>query len=292
MVVGASGFVGSRFLAEALDQGLRAEGTGCTQLAGGRLLSLDLSRTLQSKSLLTVCHHWSAPVAVIFAGLSAIDYCGQHRQQSWLVNVDNTIALIRFLQQQGFKVVFISTDNVFAGGQPGYKETDEVGPLNEYGRQKVEVERFLLAEVPDSLIVRLAKVCAGFCHPKNLFDDWLACLQRQATIYCIRGQHFSPTSVEDVAQVLVQLIRQQVRGLFHVAGATWQRAKLAELFIAKCPDLDGQVIEKGLEEFHFREPRTLHASLDNAKVVAATGFGFTPMEGLIDQFMENREDAR
>lgn len=43
-------------------------------------------------------------------------------------------------------MIYISTDYVFDGKNPPYKETDVPNPLNTYGKSKLEGEKVALAE--------------------------------------------------------------------------------------------------------------------------------------------------
>lgn len=51
-----------------------------------------------------------------------------------------------FLASVGASVIYISTDYVFDGKNPPYKETDTPNPLNKYGKSKLEGEKVTLAE--------------------------------------------------------------------------------------------------------------------------------------------------
>jgi dTDP-4-dehydrorhamnose 3,5-epimerase len=126
-------------------------------------------------------------------------------------------------------VIYVSTDYVFAGDKPGeYAEDDPVGPLNVYGKTKLEGEHHIDPAV--DLIVRSSWV---YGSGRNFIRAVLNASLRDP-VRVVDDQRGRPTSAGDLAAALVYLIDEEANGTIHVAGdgepCTW--ADLAETALA------------------------------------------------------------
>ncbi len=81
--------------------------------------------------------------------------CETDFQRTDSVNVDSTSKLIFHANQQSAKLVFLSTDYVFDGSSPPYKENDQRKPLNYYGLSKVKAEDLIQESSNSFLILRV-----------------------------------------------------------------------------------------------------------------------------------------
>jgi dTDP-4-dehydrorhamnose reductase len=114
----------------------------------------------------------------------------------------------------GARLVHLSTDVVFDGekGAP-YVEEDEATPLTDYGRAKADAERAVLAEHPGALVVRTSLIYGG-ARPGP--QERLAA-DPDATFFTDEVR--CPIQVGDLAEALLELVRLDVSGALHVAGA-------------------------------------------------------------------------
>src|SRR5690606_29433404 len=92
---------------------------------------------------------WSPPEPVSVAFLLAASAnqlsCCADPAVSRRINVEHTVALARRLTEAGAFVVFTSTNLIFDGEEARYPTSAAPSPSGEYGRQKAEAERRLLA---------------------------------------------------------------------------------------------------------------------------------------------------
>ncbi len=287
LVVGASGFVGSAICREGLSRSFNVAGTYCRNAGNAKgMVRFDLGLDGAAAEMPSLLAEVPDKAAVICACISSIDLCAREKEETYKVNVTNTIALINVLIERGFKIVFISTDHVFDGKRGNYAETDEKRPINEYGRQKALVEDYIDGNIEGGLIVRLSKVCADYAHPKNLFTGWMHQVRRGETIYCIKDQCFSPTSDTDVAKGVCLLLERGCRGTFNLAGLPQRRSDLARLFAERLgKEREVEIVEKDVDSFGFADARPLKSYLNNTKVVQHTGIDFCAMQELIDDYV-------
>jgi dTDP-4-dehydrorhamnose reductase len=224
---------------------------------------------------------------ILCAAVSDMDRCLQDRELSRRVNVERTIELINEAYALHAKPVFISTGFVFDGTVGYYPEDAPLSPVNEYGRLKAEVEVHLRNRAPEALILRLDKTVGDTPHPQNLFSEWHERLTQNLPIICIQGQLFSVTCVKDIARAIVLGCQRGLTGLFHVANSEYfYRDELARQFCCAAGKVP-TVICRPLDEFSFVDHRALKSYLDGSRFVKATGFRFTSVRQVMQDFLRN-----
>ena len=158
------------------------------------------------------------PVSVSFllaASANQLSCCADPAA-SRRINVDNTVALARRLASLGAFVVFTSTNLVFDGEEPRYRTCAAPHPTSEYGRQKAEAERELLALGPAIAVVRLTKVLAP---EMPLIGRWVEALRAGRPVEAFTDLICAPMPVEFVVEALARIGAQRKGGLFHLSGA-------------------------------------------------------------------------
>jgi dTDP-4-dehydrorhamnose reductase len=285
LIVGASGFIGGVLFKHFSRIGFQTIGT---QSASRRpdLLLFDLGSQRIGEVLPPEFLAGEAPpVACICAACASVEACGKDPVGSRAVNVSGTIQLIDDLAGRGCRIIFVSTSAVHDGKLAIYDESVPAHPINEYGRQKAEVERYVMSRLPDALVVRLSKAIDLAPAPRNLFIEWERHLAEGRPIQCIIDETFSPTWVADISTAIEGLIAANASGLFHVANAEcFTREGLARLFLQKV-GREVPLVLRPAAHFGFQQPRQVSSCLDNRKLLQALGMRFTPMAELIDLYL-------
>lgn len=294
LVIGASGFVGCHVLAGLRQQGYFAVGTQSTAQCPG-LLRFNLVQDRIGSVISSAFDNAPTPgYALLCAGIGSVEACSQDRVGSRLVNVTSTKRLIDDLTERGFSTIYFSTSAVFDGHRLIYDESILPAPLHEYGRQKAEVEDFLLSQVPDAVVVRLSKIVDTDPAGHDLLGDWWKRVRARQPIECVAGESFSPTLAADVAAAIGRLIDRRLSGLFHVANSEGLfRDDMARQFLAA---LGGNspvvpVVNHPPAHFGFTEPRPACSCLCSEKLVRATGTQFRPVAEILRTFCNRLRDA-
>jgi len=284
IVVGASGFIGGHILRAAREAGVEALGTQSTARRPD-LMVFDLRRDRLEEKFREA---WlEGQVHVIVAGaFSQIDRCLLERDTSHAVNVDGTIRLLRDAVSLGAVPVFLSSSFVFDGRRGHYGDHDAHSPISEYGRQKAEVERFVMQDLPGALVLRLDKTVGDDPAEKHLLSEWWDAVQARRPIRCIQDQQFSPTFVDDVARGVVLACRQELRGVLNLTNSEcWLRSQFAEQFVAES-GAESEVVQVSQSDLGFADLRPEKSSLDSSAFVRATGLRFTPMHQVMTSFLD------
>jgi len=111
-----------------------------------------------------------------------------------------------------------STDYVFDGSaERPYLESDEPNPQSVYGSTKLAGEQSVMAECPNSIILRTAWVYAE--QGANFVNTMLRLADERDELGVVSDQFGSPTLAYDLARVSVSIIEStQIDNLANVAG--------------------------------------------------------------------------
>jgi dTDP-4-dehydrorhamnose reductase len=154
---------------------------------------------------------------VLSAAYTNVDGCESNRDLAFAVNTDGAANVARAALKQGAHLLFLSTDYVFDGTKMSPYEIDDAhNPQTVYGLSKSRAETLLQETIPQCCIVRTSWLFGtnGRCFP----DTILKVAAQQPEIEVVNDQVGCPTSTNDLADVLIQLARQQARGIVHVTN--------------------------------------------------------------------------
>jgi dTDP-4-dehydrorhamnose reductase len=152
-----------------------------------------------------------AALAAALDGVDAIVHTAYRQGEGeWETNVDGSTAVARASGTR--RLVHLSTDVVFRGDRGSYREEDEPDPVNSYGRSKAEAEVRVSSARPDATILRTSLIYGG-ADPGP--QERLAHDNRRFFVDELR----SPVNVGDLADAILEVLRLDVAGPLHVAGA-------------------------------------------------------------------------
>ena len=147
LITGTSGFLGSRAAEYFREQGWQVHAPTHAQL--------DITDDASVGAWFSQ-HH---PQAVIHcAAVSDTGACQKDPDRTAKINVEGSARLARVCGESGIKLVFCSSDQVYAGSQfPGpHSEAEELTPGTVYSGQKVLAERLCAELCPDTVSLRLS----------------------------------------------------------------------------------------------------------------------------------------
>lgn len=215
----------------------------------------------------------------ICCAMSPMDRCKTEWEQTYKVHVEGTIALLRQLQAAGILPVFVSTDYVYDGTRGNYCEDDERSPVLAYGRQKKEVEDFLLGSGRRFIVVRIGRLYSLRQRDKTILTAIAQDLQLGRDVRLAADQVFNPSYVHDICRAIDLAMRQQLLGCYNVcADAAVSRFEVGRLVQSILGIETGRVVPCALADFAFEDNRPVNTSLSNKRFVDAIGFEFTTLE--------------
>ncbi|MCZ6676206.1 MAG: sugar nucleotide-binding protein [Candidatus Poribacteria bacterium] len=277
-VIGANGFLGSHFL-----RALRKFYPDCS---GTTREDMDLSAPDIGPLRLRESGDRDA---IIAAAITGVAHCEQDSAGTRACNVAGTLELARQLTAVGVVPIFFSSDYVFDGARGGYADDAVTYPINEYGRQKAEVERRLWKICDgDVLIIRLSKVFGLDKGDGTLLDEMASRLSQGLLVRAACDQIFCPVLVDDVVKMVMALQQARATGIINVCSPeAWRRLDLA-LAMADVLDVDGALVQEiSLDDLGepFRRPKRTNLICQRLRETA--DIEFVPTARCIEQVARN-----
>lgn len=264
LILGADGLIGRQCINACSAADISYAGTCYTRKPDG-LIFFDQSELENIPKLLDQV---SPTVVVDAIGLAGgVNYCEAHPETGRKYHVDATIAKVDWCRKHGAAFAFISTDYVFDGKTPPYKEDDEVNPLNRYGSLKLEAEQYIRANTERYVITRTTNVFGWDPQTRtpNFLMHLIETLKRQDSMKVPSFLYGNPTYAGDLAAAIIDLLEKKNYGLFHVVGPeNINRRNWAEKCIIMA-GLTGKSIEPVEEPPVGMVPRPLNSHLDTNK---------------------------
>jgi dTDP-4-dehydrorhamnose reductase len=165
----------------------------------------------------------SPDMIVNAAAHTAVDKAEGEPERVRIINALAPATLAREASALGAWLVHYSTDYVFGGsGIKPWVETDPTGPLNVYGRTKLEAENAISESGCRHLIFRTSWVFAT--RGGNFAKTMLRLAQERDGLTIIDNQVGAPTGADLLADVTAHAIRTAVKqpkvsGLYHLVAA-------------------------------------------------------------------------
>ena len=246
-------------------------------------LSMDLSNIIEDPE--SISH------AVILFGDSNPETCCSDVEKSNRLNVESIKRVIDYLRRWTILPVFASSEHVFNGRKGNYVEADPPDPILTYGRQKVEIERYLQKTGDGYIVVRFAKIFGSKPGDGTIFTKWLSAIIEQTdAIKCVDDQIFSPVYIDDVVESIIRLIEGNCKGVFHVSSSKpFTRIQLLRMllkFVNKYSSVNIKVIPCSIRDFNLKEKRPLNLSMFPKKLVKATGIKLSDVENICKNIVE------
>jgi dTDP-4-dehydrorhamnose reductase len=228
LVLGGSGFLGAQVVRSALAIGFERvvcasrDPNAAPREADTRLVrvAFDLANLGGVEELLRAS---GARAVVHCAAMARVADCEREPARAMLVNALAAQALAEASARLAIRLVLVSTDLVFGRRSPprpsGFVETDEPGPLSQYGESKLLGEQLALSHGSDVLVVRLPLLFGdSLGRALGATDSVVAAVERGEAPVLFADEWRTPLDVTDAARALLELAASSERGLLHVAG--------------------------------------------------------------------------
>ncbi len=268
LVTGASGFLGWHLCRKAREEWM-TYGTTFShhcKIDGVSILKVDLTDSSELARLFQMIK----PDAVIHtAAQTDPNSCETLRSESKRINVDSSIGIARYCADASIPTVFTSTDLVFDGCHPPYRETDTVCPVNVYGEQKVLAEQGMMTSYPEVTICRIPPLFGIPGTASTSFIQPMIHAMREGTELRLFVDEFrTPISVQTAVQGIL-LSLEKATGLIHLGGAERiSRYRFATLLVKLFGFSRAKISPCRQQDVIMDAPRPPDVSLDSSKAIA------------------------
>ncbi len=272
LIIGASGQLGSALRHTFADHTLLTPGHG----------ELDISQPQAIGAIREL-----APDLVLLPGAyTNVDGCALDPERAFRENTLGPKYVALACAKRDVPLVYVSTNEVFSGtATTAYREYDQPGPINAYGRSKWGGEQAVLQHAPTALVARVAWLFGG---PRNFIRTILRLADQQSAtgqpLQVVDDEVGSPTYTPDAAVAIRQLADAAVPGIYHIVNAgQCSRYELA------CAALHSAAIAAPIVRItsaHFARPSTppAYTPLLNG-AAAALGITLRPWQSAVEEYV-------
>lgn len=213
-------------------------------------------------------------VVIHCAAYTAVDAAEDDIAQCRKVNADGTRNIALACQSLSCKMLFISTDYVFAGnGTTPWRPEDVKAPINVYGQTKLEAEEAVTSLLSKYFIVRISWVFG--VNGKNFVKTMLNLAKNHPDINVVDDQIGSPTYTYDLAKLLADMAESEKYGIYHASNegfCSWYEfAK--QIFETACVDVNVHPVDSS--GFPSKAARPMNSRMDKSDL-EVNGFDRLP----------------
>lgn len=223
------------------------------------------------------------------AAYTAVDNAeDQYKAANWQVNETGTQNIAQAAKKVGALLVYVSTDYVFDGTNPGeYKEDDPTNPKNEYGKAKLAGEEIVKQTLDNYYIVRTSWVFGKY--GRNFVYTMLRLAKDHDRLTVVNDQFGRPTWTRTLAEFITHLVdTKSPYGTYQLSNddsCSWYEFAKEVLV-----DKDVEVAPVTSEEYPQKAYRPRHSimSLEKAK---ATGYEIPTWQEALKEFMSDMDES-
>ncbi len=171
-------------------------------------------------------------VVIHSAALVDAAFLEKEHEVGWKVYAEATESIAKVCQEINAKLIFVSTDWIFDGLNPPYKENSAPCPVNYYGMLKVVGETAVRSICTDYAIGRVSGVYGvnkavptnipekpyGFGSLPNYFLDMFQAGKKVVEWADHVNTKGNPTLASDAADALMTISGKNQKGIFHCSG--------------------------------------------------------------------------
>lgn len=253
--------------------------------ANGQLGS-DLCRELRDRDVISLTHSdieisdmqsvkgefnkYRPDIVINTAAFVRVDDCESNPDKAYLVNALGARNIAVAAQEQGSKLIHISTDYVFGGAEKidtvPYTEFDIPSPMNIYGKSKLAGEKMVQHFCNRHFIIRssgLFGIAGSSGKGGNFVETIVRMAKERRELTVVDDQVFSPTYTKDLARKIAQLINTEYYGIFHITnGGSCSWFKFTKEII-RLTSIEVNVIPVTSKEYPTPAKRPHFSVLDN-----------------------------
>jgi len=218
------------------------------------------------------------------AAYTAVDKAEDDVELCYKINRDAVKNIAEVAQENGVKVVHVSTDYVFDGtNYVPYTEEMPVCPSSVYGKSKLEGEQVLMENCKEAVIIRTSWLYSSFGN--NFVKTMMKLGTERDALNVIFDQVGTPTYAADLAESILNVISHEsfVSGIYHFSDegvCSWYDFTKTIHRIAKIT-CNVQPIET--KDYPVRTPRPHYSVLNKAKIKSTYGISIPHWEESLEK---------
>ncbi len=266
VVTGASGLLGLNLSLKisANDEVLGIANTSPLKGLPFEIQVMDLVSDNFEKDVLEIYK----PDAVIHcAAIANLEECEKNPELAYQTNAIVPGEMAHQCCKRDVKFVHISTDAVFDGKSGNYSERDQTNPLSVYAKTKRAGEEIVQNQNPDAIIARVNFFGWSLSGTRSLGEFFFNNLTAGNPINGFIDVHFCPLYVLQLSDFLLEMVRADLSGIYHVVSSEQMTKYEFGCAIAAQFELDPNLIHPiSVTKSNLKAERSLNLTLSTKKL--------------------------
>jgi dTDP-4-dehydrorhamnose reductase len=292
LLTGASGLLGANFVEAARSRHVNVIAVynqHSLRVPGVETVRADLTDATSADDLVRSFRPlWTVHCAAV----TNVDWCESHPKETWDIHVEASRHLAAAMRKAGGRLVYISTDAVFDGTGGNYAEEDRCAPVNVYATTKLAGEQVVQDSLDSSLIVRTNMYGWNMQNKCSLAEWILSELEAQQLVSGFDDVIFTPILVNDLAEIVIEMMEQQLSGVYHVAGSQACSKHDFALHLADVFGLNQELIRRAsVDRSALQARRPKNTSLQTAKISRALNRPMPDIQSGLQRFKMLRDSG-
>lgn len=229
------------------------------------------------------------------AAYNFVDKAEDEAGMAYVVNALGPRRVAKYCSEQDIPLVHVSTDYVFgadSGRSTPYSENEAVGPLSSYGVSKASGEFYVRNECPKHFILRTCGLYGlSTSEGKGNFVETMFLLSTEREeLTIVDDQYCTPTSAEDLALAISELIQTEAYGLYHATNTgsvTWYEFA-REIF--ERSDTEIKLTPTTSDQYPTVAARPRYSLLDCSKLESVIGRSLPDWKDALSRYLEVRPE--
>ncbi len=150
------------------------------------------------------------------------DHCEDYPDACYKIQVEGTQNIIELAKKVNAKIFYPQSFLIFSGGNLPITEETMPSPLSAYGKYKLEAEKLLMEQLPDTLTVRMAGFFGGYEKDKNFVGKFIShiakIIKENPGPQEVGDRVWQPTYTHDLAYNSLLLLAKQKTGIYNMAS--------------------------------------------------------------------------
>jgi len=287
LVTGATGLLGINLSLLATELGHHVTGLAHSRRLQTTTFDLRQVDLVDRDSAMRVIEKAKPEAIIHCAAIADINLAEKNPELTRKLNVEVPGFLAKVTSNWDIPLIHISSDAVFDGEKGGYIESDPPNPLSLYAKSKLDAESIVQEKNPEALVARVVFFGWSLSGKRSLSEFFFNHLQSGQIVQGYSDTFFSPLYVEDLAEILFEMLRLGLSGIYHVTSSQSMSkfefgVQIAQRFGFN-PSLVKPVQASGLDR---GAKRSLNLSLRSDKVQEALGHPLPSVDDGIDRLFQ------
>jgi dTDP-4-dehydrorhamnose reductase len=225
------------------------------------------------------------------AALADIDACENNPALAEQLNAELPRTFAKACKGQS-KLVYISTDAVFDGTRDEYFEEDVPNPRSVYARTKLAGEQNVMQNNPEAIVARINLFGWSLYGNRSLAEWFFYNLQARKPVKGFSDVFFCTQLVNDLAGVLLQMLSQNLSGLYHVVGTDCvSKYEFACEIARRLRINENMVTPIRVEEFGLKAARSNNLRLNTGKLQKVLHIAIPRLSTGLDHFFTQYQQS-